>query len=44
MAKEKADHPVIEHPVNKSINDRSKLWFAAELLKESLVHRMEFSR
>lgn len=44
IAKEKSDHPVIEYPVNKSINDRSEFWFAAELLKKTLVHRMEFSR
>jgi hypothetical protein len=38
IAKEKADHPVIEDSVNKSINDRSQLRLASELLKNSLVH------
>src|SRR6266850_2740315 len=38
VAKEKADHPVIEDSVNKSINDHSQLRLASELLKKSLVH------
>ena len=42
IAKEKADHSVIEYSVNKSINDRSQLWLASELLKKSLVHGGEF--
>ena len=37
VAKEKADHPIIEHSVNKCINDRSQLGFASELLEKSLV-------
>jgi len=44
IAKEKPDHPVIEHPVNKSVNDRPELWFAAKLFKKSLAHGMRFSR
>src|SRR5262245_34867022 len=44
IAKEKPDHPIVEHPVNKSINDHSKLLFAADLLKKSLVHGDEIQR
>ena len=42
VTKKKTDHAVIKHSVDKSIDDRSELRLASELLKRSRVHGGKF--